>query len=94
MNTVEGECTLTINGGEFRGPVYAVGRIGDNTTGVRPVMSGKVSLIIRGGSFAGMIGATQDSSSSVTGTISVTLSESTRSLANKLIGFSSVDYED
>lgn len=94
MNTVEGECTLTINGGEFRGPVYAVGRIGDNTTGVRPIMSGKVSLIIRGGSFAGMIGATQDSSSSVTGTISVTLSESTRSLANKLIGFSSVDYED
>lgn len=71
MNSTLGECNLIINGGEFRGPVYAVGRIGDNTTGEKAVMSGTVNLEINGGIFKGRIYATQDNSVEVTGNINV-----------------------
>ena len=71
MNSTYGTCRLIINGGVFKGPVYAVGRAGTNTTGTKAVMSGKVYLEINGGSFAKQIIAVQDSSITVTGEVYV-----------------------
>ena len=83
MNSTYGTCRLIINGGEFKGPIYAVGRVGTNTTGTRAIMSGKVYLEINGGSFAGQIAAIQDSSVTVDGEIHV---KCIASLEHKLSG--------
>ena len=72
MNNTLGECRLIINGGEFRGNLYAVSRVGTNSTGKDCVMSGKVYLEINGGTFNGKIYATQDTSVKVTGEVNVT----------------------
>ena len=75
MNSTAGTCRLTINGGEFRGSVYAVSRIGGNTSGIPAVMSGNVYLTVNGGTIAGSIGAVQDSTISVTGGVYLTVAE-------------------
>jgi hypothetical protein len=72
MNNTKGECTLIINGGEFRGNLYVVGRAGTNSTGKGVVMSGKVNLIVNGGTFGGKIIAVQDNTVKVTGSVNVT----------------------
>ena len=71
MNSTLGECNLIINGGEFRGPIYAVSRVGDNSKGEKAVMAGTVNLVINGGTFAGKIFAVQDNSIKITGSINV-----------------------
>ena len=71
MNNTYGECIMVINGGEFRGNVYAVGRSGTNNTGKDCVMSGKVTVEINGGTFKGQIFATQDDTVKVTGEVNV-----------------------
>ncbi|MBQ2733865.1 MAG: hypothetical protein IJF74_06875 [Clostridia bacterium] len=71
MNNTYGECTMIINGGEFRGNVYVVGRTGTNATGNECVMSGKVTLEINGGTFGGKIIAIQDTSVKVTGDVNI-----------------------
>ena len=83
MNSTYGTCRLIINGGTFKGPLYAVSRAGTNTTGKKATMSGKVYLEINGGSFAGQIIAIQDTSVNVTGEIHV---KCIASLQNKLSG--------
>ncbi len=75
MNSSAGTSRLTINGGEFLGSVFAVSRIGTNSTGVPAVMSGNVYLTVNGGTIGGAIGAVQDSTISVTGGVYLTVAE-------------------
>ena len=75
MNSSAGTCRLTVNGGEFLGSVFAVSRIGTNSTGVPAVMSGNVYLTVNGGTIGGAIGAVQDSTISVTGGVYLTVTE-------------------
>lgn len=72
MNSNRGVCNLIINGGNFKGSVYGVSRIGNNLTDEEAVMSGTINLEINGGTFAGKIIAVQDNSINVTGEINVT----------------------
>ena len=72
MNSNYGVCNLIINGGTFKGPIYAVSRVGVNETAEDAVMSGTVNLLINGGTFAGKIIAVQDNSITVTGSVNVT----------------------
>ena len=71
MNSTLGESKLVINGGDFKGPIYVVGRSGTNTSGEAAEMSGTATLEINGGTFAGKIIAVQDNSISVTGKVNV-----------------------
>ncbi len=72
MNSNRGVCNLIINGGNFKGSIYGVSRIGENFTTEEAVMSGTVNLEINGGTFAGRIIAVQDNTVKVTGEINVT----------------------
>ncbi|MEE1357386.1 MAG: hypothetical protein UHG68_07490, partial [Clostridia bacterium] len=75
----------TINGGTFKGDVYAVSRAGNNLNG-EAVMNGKITMIVNGGTFNGNIIAVQeDKTVSVTGECSIQIIES---LKNKASGFS------
>jgi len=73
MSNNYGECNLIINGGDFRGPVYGVSRVGGNTSPEKAEMTGVVNLVINGGTFAGKIIAVQDNTITVTGQVNVTV---------------------
>ena len=73
MSNNYGECNLIINGGDFRGPVYGVSRVGGNTSPEKAEMTGVVNLVINGGTFAGKIIAVQDNTIKVTGQVNVTV---------------------
>ncbi len=87
QNSFAGEAVFTINGGSFAGDVYAVCRVGGNTTETDPKMTGTVKLIINGGEFAGKIGAVQDGTVTVTGKVSAEVLEK---YAAKLVGFTEI----
>ncbi len=86
MNSFAGTCNFTVNGGSFAGNLYAVGRIGQNTTADPSEMSGTVNMIINGGTFAKII-ATQDSTSKITGNINITIPAA---LESSIVGFTNV----
>ena len=73
MNSFEGECDMIIQGGSFRGPVYGVGRVGSNTTGTAPKMTGTVRVSASGATLSGGVSKVQDNTVSVTGTVSLTV---------------------
>ena len=87
MGSFAGKANFTINGGEFRGNVYAVGRAGTNSTAMTATMSGEVVLTVTGGTFKGSIYAVQDNSLTVTGKYSAKV---TAALKNKLVGFTDI----
>ena len=90
MGGFAGECNFTVNGGIFKGTLYAVSRAGNNINSTA-VMSGKINMYIRGGTFEGGISAVQDTKTvSVTGKCNLTITEA---LKNKASGFSSVSID-
>ena len=79
MNSVDGECNLIINGGKFKGSVYAVSRVGSVSTATNAEMNGKVNVTITGGEFSGKIGAVQDGTTAVNGETYLTIPTSLES---------------
>ena len=73
MNSVEGVSELVINGGIFKGPVYAVGKVSNAVSGPAGEISGRVSITVTGGTFAGNFIAVQDKTANVTGEVTITL---------------------
>ncbi len=73
MNSVEGVSELVINGGIFKGPIYAVGKVSNALTGPAGTVSGRVSITVTGGTFAGAFNAVQDKTANVTGEVTITL---------------------
>ena len=91
MGGFGGTLNFTINGGTFKGVVYAVGRSGGNSSPTKGVMSGTVNMVVRGGTFASTITAVQnDGSTTVTGTINLTITEA---LKSKAVGFTNITIE-
>lgn len=84
MGGFAGTATMTINGGVFKGDVFAVGRAGGNSSATKAIMEGSVHLIVNGGTFNGSIKTTQDSTVTVTGTVKVTYDAK---YEDKLVGF-------
>ncbi|MBQ7171783.1 MAG: hypothetical protein IJR89_05855 [Clostridia bacterium] len=73
MNSVEGISELVINGGIFKGPIYAAGKVSNALTGPAGTVSGRVSVTVTGGTFAGAFFAVQDKTVTVTGEVTITL---------------------
>ncbi|MBQ7170663.1 MAG: family 43 glycosylhydrolase [Clostridia bacterium] len=71
MNSFAGECEMTITGGTFMGSVYAVGRVGTNSTPVSPAMTGKVTLTVSGAEIRGTVSKLQDNTTAFAGTVKV-----------------------
>ena len=51
MNSVDGNVYMEISGGEFRGPVFAASRTGNNANKFDTAITGNVTLKITGGTF-------------------------------------------
>ncbi|MBQ4297158.1 MAG: hypothetical protein II771_02595, partial [Clostridia bacterium] len=62
-----------INGGIFKGPVYAAGKVSNAASGPAGEISGRVSITVTGGTFAGNFIAVQDKTANVTGEVTITL---------------------
>ena len=92
MNDLLGEVYMGINGGTFAGDVYLVGNIGTNTTSYTPQYSGKASLKITGGTFSGKLQAYQATTKKCTGGTKLILTAQTADLAEKALGFETVEY--
>ncbi len=87
MCSFAGECNFVINGGKFLANVYALSRVGSNTTPNPAEMSGKVNMTVKGGEFSGKIIRNQDNTTKITGEINITVAEKYKSL---LSGFTNV----
>jgi len=87
MNSFAGECNFTVNGGKFAGNVYAIGRVGTNNTPNPAKMTGKINMTINGGEFAGKIIYKQDSTTTVSGNVNITIASKYESIIS---GFSNV----
>ncbi len=87
QNGFAGTVVLTINGGTFKGNVYAVGRVGGNTTSVKPQITGNIKLVISGGEFSAKIYAVQESAVAVSGKVSIEVLEK---YTEKLVGFTDI----
>ena len=59
MNGCGGDLVFEINGGKFASDVYAVCRIGTNSTADAAKLDGSVTMTITGGEFAGNVGLYQ-----------------------------------
>lgn len=92
MNSVDGKCALTINGGTFNGNVYAVGRAGSNTSKTSANMNGTAKITITGGTFKGSIIAVQDSSTTIgkNAKYEIYLLPSMTHLTDKIHGFETI----
>lgn len=90
MNGVSGQSVLSISGGTFKGPVFALSRVGsypEEETAY--LMNGKAELNISGGVFEKGIRGIQDNSMQVSGEVVLNIAKDLASVAEKN-GFTSV----
>ena len=98
MNSVHGTVYMEISGGEFRGPVYALSRTGNNSNNFDVSITGNVTLKITGGTFKNnVIAASQTTYDKITvsNKANVTLCVEGGEFADKLnvSGVSSSNYK-
>lgn len=88
MNSIEGEINLTLNGGKFHGKLFAIGRVGSNTTTTPSQMKGRVNITVNGGEYLAGIHYRQDNTTSISGEVCVSVVSGYESV---LFGFSNVN---
>lgn len=89
MNNVSGLCRLSISGGTFMGPVFALARHGALAEGDTYAMNGRTELEITGGDFKDGIHAYQDEEAIASGQITVTVTSALSSVVDQA-GFTKV----
>ena len=96
MNGCGGDLVFEINGGKFASDVYAVCRIGTNSTADAAKLDGSVTMTITGGEFAGNVGLYQsaDAPRAAQGKTVLRLGGDAKSMQGSITGFDRTEIVD